>query len=164
MVGCFSDASNGAALHLNFDPSATHLTATSHNTTLHTRVMAGISEPGSDNLNTLAGPSVARFCRQYLQLEHPLDFPEGALLREEGVQQVLFRELWADGALSHPPPPRYQLRVLKELVSKIEASIEDWEQHVRTQPTRWDASVSHAAPASPEPSPPSWHTPSLPSV
>ncbi|KAK6201948.1 hypothetical protein LQW54_009161 [Pestalotiopsis sp. IQ-011] len=73
--------------------------------------------------------SVVRFCRQFLQLEHELDFPEPKFLREERVQTALFDRLFADGATAYPPPPRYQLRVLKELVSRIENSIEDWDQH-----------------------------------
>ncbi|ETS81186.1 hypothetical protein PFICI_06188 [Pestalotiopsis fici W106-1] len=73
--------------------------------------------------------SVVRFCRQYLQLENELDFPEPKLLREEHVQSAIFERLFADAATSYPPPPRYELRVLKDLMSKIEDSIEDWEQH-----------------------------------
>ncbi|KAK6857338.1 hypothetical protein PG995_007525 [Apiospora arundinis] len=73
--------------------------------------------------------SVNRFCSQYLQLERDLDFPSGQLLREAHVQDALQRRLFADDALAHPPPARYQIRVLKELVSRIEASIDDWEQH-----------------------------------
>lgn len=77
--------------------------------------------------------SIDRFCRQYLQLERSLDFPDATILREEKVQSVLFQRVFADGALRHPPPPRYQLKALKTLTSKIEDSIEDWEQHVRIQ-------------------------------
>ncbi|EJT69585.1 hypothetical protein GGTG_13201 [Gaeumannomyces tritici R3-111a-1] len=56
-----------------------------------------------------------RFCWQYLQLESSLDFPAPEALREEACQEELFRRLFADGALAHPPPHRYQLAVLKEL-------------------------------------------------
>lgn len=70
-----------------------------------------------------------RFCWQYLQLENSLDFPAPEALREEACQEELFRRLFADSALAHPPPHWYQLTVLKELVSRIEASIEDWDQH-----------------------------------
>ncbi|KAI1371114.1 FAM86A protein [Hypoxylon crocopeplum] len=72
---------------------------------------------------------VDRFCRQYLQLERDLDYPSALLLRDADVQDSLYRRLFADGALPHPPPQRYQLRVLKELMSRIEASIEDWDLH-----------------------------------
>ncbi|TLS21039.1 uncharacterized protein PpBr36_10703 [Pyricularia pennisetigena] len=70
-----------------------------------------------------------RFCWQYLQLEQRLDYPSPKSLRTEECQSRLFSRLFAPGALPHPPPHRYQLRVLKELVGRIEASIEDWEEH-----------------------------------
>ncbi|KAH8671673.1 hypothetical protein BX600DRAFT_510337 [Xylariales sp. PMI_506] len=73
--------------------------------------------------------SIVRFCRQYLQLERELDYPGPEHLREDTVQSAIYDRLFADGALAHPPPPRYQLRVLKQLVARIEASIEDWDQH-----------------------------------
>ncbi|KAL7622704.1 hypothetical protein AAE478_006382 [Parahypoxylon ruwenzoriense] len=73
--------------------------------------------------------TIDRFCRQYLQLERDLDYPSSALLRDADVQDTLYRRIFADGALPYPPPRRYQLRVLKELMSKIETSIEDWDLH-----------------------------------
>ncbi|KAI0879928.1 putative methyltransferase-domain-containing protein [Annulohypoxylon maeteangense] len=72
---------------------------------------------------------IYRFCRQYLQLERDLDYPSPTLLREADVQNSLYNQIFRDGALNYYPPPRYQLRVLKELMSKIEASIEDWDSH-----------------------------------
>ncbi|KFA77278.1 hypothetical protein S40288_01319 [Stachybotrys chartarum IBT 40288] len=71
---------------------------------------------------------VDRFCRQYLQLEPQLDFPDAHLLKEAEVQDSIYARLFA-GAVQYGPPPRYRLRTLKELVSRIEASIDDWEQH-----------------------------------
>ncbi|XDG03823.1 hypothetical protein ABKA04_003438 [Annulohypoxylon sp. FPYF3050] len=73
--------------------------------------------------------AIDRFCRQYLQLERDLDYPSSTLLREADVQDTLYNRIFADGALDYSPPPRYQLRVLKELTSRIEASIEDWDSH-----------------------------------
>ncbi|KAI1269984.1 FAM86A protein [Xylariaceae sp. FL1019] len=73
--------------------------------------------------------SISRFCRQYLQLENHLDYPPDALLKLDEVQSVLYKNLFAHHALSHPPPERYQLKVLKELVAKIEQSIDDWDQY-----------------------------------
>ncbi|KAI1088736.1 putative methyltransferase-domain-containing protein [Rostrohypoxylon terebratum] len=73
--------------------------------------------------------AIDRFCRQYLQLERDLDYPSPTLLREADVQDTLYNRIFADGALDYSPPPRYQLRVLKELTSRIEASIEDWDSH-----------------------------------
>ncbi|KAI0891156.1 putative methyltransferase-domain-containing protein [Annulohypoxylon nitens] len=77
----------------------------------------------------LKSQAIDRFCRQYLQLERDLDYPSSTLLREADVQESLYNRIFADGVLDYPPPPRYQLRVLKELTSRIEASIEDWDSH-----------------------------------
>ncbi|RYP14746.1 hypothetical protein DL765_006161 [Monosporascus sp. GIB2] len=73
--------------------------------------------------------SIDRFCRQYLQLERDLDYPSSTVLQETHTQNVLYESLFADGAVAYPPPPRYRLRVLKELVKRIEASIDDWDQY-----------------------------------
>ncbi|KAI1098376.1 FAM86A protein [Jackrogersella minutella] len=73
--------------------------------------------------------SIDRFCRQYLQLERNLDYPPSTLLREADVQDTLYNQIFSDGSLTYPPPQRYQLGVIKELMSKIEASIEDWDSH-----------------------------------
>jgi hypothetical protein len=85
--------------------------------------------------------SLARFCHQYLQLEKDLDYPGPDLLREESVQDSLYKNLFAEGAVPRPTPQRYHLRVLKELLRRIEASIDDWDKHVcirlgRGQPPR----------------------------
>lgn len=84
-----------------------------------------------DNPITEDDGSIDRFCRQYLQLERDLDYPPANLLREAHVQDTLYEQIFAKGALTYPPPKRYQLRILKELISKIEASIEDWDIYVR---------------------------------
>jgi len=76
------------------------------------------------------GDQVDRFCRQYLQLERDLEYPDGAALRDEATQEVLYERLFADGAGASSTPPRYQLRALKEIVARIESSITDWEVHV----------------------------------
>ena len=73
---------------------------------------------------------INRFCFQYLQAEQSLDFPDNAILREDAVQEELYSRLFDHSALDHPPPLRYQLRVLKELVARVESSIEDWDKHV----------------------------------
>ncbi|KAH6952821.1 hypothetical protein HG530_000565 [Fusarium avenaceum] len=72
---------------------------------------------------------VDRFCRQYLQLQPELDYPEPALLKTSQVQDEIYERLFAEGAVRYGPPPRFQLRVLKELMSRIEASIDDWEEY-----------------------------------
>jgi len=73
---------------------------------------------------------LARYCSQYLQLEPKLDLPAREVLRESKTQEAIFENLFDDGALRYAPPAHYQLRMLKELVARIEASIDDWEEHV----------------------------------
>ena len=74
------------------------------------------------------------FCRQYLQIESPLTFPSPQHLRLPETQEGVLTRLFADGAVQYGPPTRYQVKTLKELVSRIEASIDDWDQHVRGRP------------------------------
>lgn len=71
------------------------------------------------------------FRSQYLQLQTELIYPTSDCLRNETFQDVLYKEMFKDGSLQYPPPPRYKLRVLKELARRIEASILDWEEEVR---------------------------------
>ncbi|KAF4946581.1 hypothetical protein FSARC_14169 [Fusarium sarcochroum] len=72
---------------------------------------------------------VDRFCHQYVQLQPDLDYPEPALLKTSQVQDALYERLFADDAIRYGPPPRFQLRVLKELMARIETSIDDWEEY-----------------------------------
>lgn len=74
------------------------------------------------------------FCRQYLQIQLRLDYPAREHLRHDGFQRALYAKLFQDGAVEHAPPLRYQSRVLKELIKRIEESIEDWEEDVRASP------------------------------
>jgi hypothetical protein len=71
-----------------------------------------------------------RFCRQYLQLEANLVYPDQEQLRKHDFQQCLYMEVFNEYALPYPPPQRYQIRVLKELTKRIEASIQNWEEEV----------------------------------
>lgn len=73
---------------------------------------------------------VDRFCHQYLQLEPNLDFPQAKFIRLPEVQDAIYKRLFVDGAVPYGPPPRYQTKTLKNLVSYIETSIEDWDEHV----------------------------------
>jgi hypothetical protein len=81
-------------------------------------------------LSPNTGRRFDRFCRQFLQINLELDYPDPDLLRQDAIQRAIFKELFQDGALEHSPPPRYQVRVLKELIRRIEASIQDWEEDV----------------------------------
>ncbi|KAM5350349.1 hypothetical protein ACJ41O_006854 [Fusarium nematophilum] len=93
---------------------------------------------------------VNRFCHQYLQLEPDLDFPEPSVLKTSQAQDALFKRLFADGAVRYSPPPRYQLRVLKELVARVEGSIDDWEEHGVSDDLMSTLSVLLATPLPPE--------------
>lgn len=82
------------------------------------------------SLCTNAGQQLDRFCRQYLQVQLHLDYPSEEYLRQYDFQQVIYSRLFADNAVRHLPPARHQLRVLKELVKRIENAIQDWEEEV----------------------------------
>lgn len=84
---------------------------------------------GNDKLDD----SVQRYCSQYLQLESSPELPAAHLLREAPVQDAIFNRLFKENSVRYGPPVRYQLKMLKELVSRIEASIEDWDAHVSGQ-------------------------------
>ncbi|KAF7560631.1 hypothetical protein G7046_g3491 [Stylonectria norvegica] len=94
--------------------------------------------------------SVDRFCHQYLQLEPDLEFPEPLLLKTAEVQDALFNHLFAEGAVPQGPPPRYQLRVLKELMFRVEASIDDWHEYGVSDDLMSTLSVLLATPLPPE--------------
>lgn len=81
-----------------------------------------------------ASESVDRFCYQYLQLEPTLEYPTAEVIRETSAQETIYKKLFSDEAPRYSPPARYRLRVLKELVARIESSIEDWDQHVGLNP------------------------------
>ena len=81
-------------------------------------------------LSASARQQLDRFCRQYLQLQLELDYPDDIHLRNDAFQQSLYARLFVENTISHAPPQRYQLRVLKELTKRIERSIQDWEEEV----------------------------------
>ena len=62
------------------------------------------------------------FKRQVLQLVDPseLQWPSKDALRSQDVQSRIYQRLFQS---EHPPPERYQLRVLKKLLKFIEESI-----------------------------------------
>ena len=73
---------------------------------------------------------VDRFCRQYLQLESELTFPSPPVLKLPEVQDAIYHRAFSDGAVRYGPPPRFQARTLKALISQIEDSIDDWNEYV----------------------------------
>lgn len=74
-------------------------------------------------------PQVSRFCWQNLQVDPAPVFPNAELLREGEVQEIIHRRVFSDDVPLRPPR-RYQVKILKELMAKVESSIEDWDQHV----------------------------------
>lgn len=73
-----------------------------------------------------------RFCRQYLQVKLDLDYPTDSCLRQDAAQEEIFHRLFDKAYVKYTPPLRYQLKVLKELMRRIEGSIQDWEEEVCT--------------------------------
>lgn len=71
-----------------------------------------------------------RFYRQVIQLYPKLDFPNEEFLRNIKNQTLLYETLFADKALKYKPPTTYQIRILKELLRRIEDSISDWDKDV----------------------------------
>jgi hypothetical protein len=73
------------------------------------------------------------FQRQYFQLVEPsqLRWPQDSILKSADVQSWMFTNLFDSEGIKSPPPERYQLRVLKLLISKLERSIVDPEEDVR---------------------------------
>jgi hypothetical protein len=75
---------------------------------------------------------LATIIRQYLQLVPPrrLRWPRSELLRAAPSQQRLFDGMFNETKVQWMPPERYQLLVLKTLVSKILDAISDPEKEV----------------------------------
>jgi len=69
-----------------------------------------------------------RFVHQYLQLYDTLDWPEASVLRDSRAQSYLYEHMFR--RLKFALPERYQLRVLKQLVQRLEESIVDPDQDV----------------------------------
>jgi hypothetical protein len=81
----------------------------------------------------MANPQVSRFCWQNLQVDPTPVFPDADLIRDEAVQEVIYERVFSDQA-PFRPPLRYRVRILKELMAKIESAIHDWDQHVSGAP------------------------------
>ena len=70
--------------------------------------------------------------RQYLQLLEPeyLTLPSSGSIRLPHVQAYLYETMFREGCLRYPPPDRYEIRVLKRIIEKIESSFIDTEEDV----------------------------------
>lgn len=85
----------------------------------------GVPSGSSDVLSDVEQYAVDRFCDQCLQLEQTPDYPDGNLLKRADVQNEIFERICADRQEPLPGNAKFQLRVLKELVNRIQASISD---------------------------------------
>ncbi|KAH0564890.1 hypothetical protein GP486_001729 [Trichoglossum hirsutum] len=81
-------------------------------------------------LDLRSNERLSLFRRQYLQLFNldSLAFPDPEYLRVESFQDLLYDSIFKPGGLAYPPNDRYQLRVLKELVLRVEQSITNPEE------------------------------------
>ncbi|GME33461.1 putative Nicotinamide N-methyltransferase [Neofusicoccum parvum] len=90
-------------------------------------------------MNTSPGEQQAlqTFRAQYFQLLDPahMRWPEAPLLKRPDVQAWLFEEMFDRDSIQYPPPERYQVRVLKQLVSVIEDAINDPEEDTKSYVT-----------------------------
>ncbi|KAF2144053.1 uncharacterized protein K452DRAFT_152083 [Aplosporella prunicola CBS 121167] len=70
------------------------------------------------------------FRRQYFQLLEPsqLQWPNADFLKQPHVQTWLFQEMFDRDSIQYSPPVRYHVRVLKQLVAKIEDAIDNPEE------------------------------------
>ncbi|KAJ4396393.1 hypothetical protein N0V93_000612 [Gnomoniopsis smithogilvyi] len=96
---------------------------------LSDEVPACNENPGGslETLSAIEQIAIDRFCDQCLQLEPTPDYPDGGLLKRADVQNEIFNRICADHPEPLPGNARLQLRTLKELVRRIQASISDEE-------------------------------------
>lgn len=81
-------------------------------------------------------PQLILFRRQYLQIFEPdfLSWPPKLLLKNADAQRWLYQNLFNQEENSYLPPERYQLRVLKPLLARIEQSVDNSEEDVGGRP------------------------------
>lgn len=75
-------------------------------------------------------PVVVKFYRQYMQQINDVTYPSGALLVNPDVQDCLYRYFFDASKNQHLPPPKYQARILKHVISEIEKSCKNPEEDV----------------------------------
>lgn len=78
---------------------------------------------------TSHGNGLEKFKRQYLQLLNfkELDFPDGAFLKAEDVQNFLYTQLFAD----EHSDSSYKIKVLRHVIESIEGAFTDPMEDVR---------------------------------
>ncbi|KAF2678220.1 hypothetical protein K458DRAFT_464154 [Lentithecium fluviatile CBS 122367] len=86
--------------------------------------------------------------RQFFQLVEPaqLQWLDGSILKQPETQSWIYDHLFNADEIAHLPPQRYQLRVLKLLIPKLEDSIEDLEEDVRFPSPRHGFAQAHQQP------------------
>lgn len=75
-------------------------------------------------------PVVVKFYRQYMQQINDVTYPSGALLVNPDVQDCLYRYFFDASRNQHLPPPKYQARILKHIISEIEKACKNPEEDV----------------------------------
>lgn len=87
------------------------------------------------------------FRRQYLQLQdiQSLTWPSSDYLRIANVQEWIYEQCFQTVDSSVLPPERYQLRILKPLLARIENAIVDPEEDVSVYRLAVGISVSRSA-------------------
>lgn len=102
---------------------------------LHVHIRSSTAATSSQQnmlLEREARQQLDHFRRQYLQLLdlHLLFWPVDALLRIADVQQWIYEQMFSPDTIQFLPSPRYRVRVLKELVRRIELAIVDPDEDV----------------------------------
>jgi hypothetical protein len=73
-----------------------------------------------------------RFKRQYFQLLpiQQFQWPASSLLKKSRVQAWVYSNLFDQKLLKYSPPERYQIQILKQIISRIESVIDDSDEDV----------------------------------
>jgi hypothetical protein len=81
-------------------------------------------------------PWMDKFVAQYFQLVGLRDLyhslPASQVLKDPYMQTLLYQRLFDETAIFPKPPVTYRLRVLKEILSRIESAFSDPERDVRS--------------------------------
>lgn len=75
-------------------------------------------------------PLLIKSYRQYMQQIYDVTYPPGTLLVNPDVQDILFKYFFDSSRNKYLPPARYQARILKHIIEKIEKSCNDPEEDV----------------------------------
>ncbi len=76
--------------------------------------------------------SLELFRRQYLQLLPPdqVAFPSDHIIKDPAFQRALYERIFSPESQTYHPPDRYRLRMLKAIISKIDACFDDLDEDV----------------------------------